>query len=317
MILFLSRTLNVSKPILIAFVIIYSVLILCSIAFRLMRSSNNKLATELIQRTNSWWIISIGVAALVLLPPIYGTCLLGFLSFVALREMYSISPLRASDRLALFIGYLSIPIQYILVYNGLFASAMVFIPLGMFLLIPLALVISGNMERIGRSMTTIPSLLILTVYMPSHLLLLHHFEFESYELGGGGMILFMILITAFNDVFQYTWGKLIGKRKILPNVSPNKTVGGMVGGIITTGMFGWLLSFMMPFDPITVLLLSLVVGFLGFAGDAILSAIKRDLKIKDTGDAIPGHGGIMDRLDSFVFITPFFVHLIYQIARLL
>lgn len=317
MILFLSRTWNVSKPILIAFVIIYSVLIVCSIAFRLMRSSNAKLATELIQRTNSWWIISLGVAALVLLPSVYGTFLLGFLSFVALREMYSISPLRASDRLALFIGYLSVPMQYILVYYGLFISAMVFIPLGMFLLIPLALVISGNMERIGRSMTTIPSLLILTVYMPSHLLLLHQFEFENYTLGGGGIILFLILITAFNDVFQFTWGKLIGKRKILPNVSPNKTVGGMVGGIITTGMFGWALSFMMPFDPITVLILSITVGFLGFAGDAILSAIKRDLKIKDTGDAIPGHGGIMDRLDSFVFITPFFVHMVYQITRLL
>ncbi len=298
------------------FLIIFSVLILCSVAFKLVANKYNPAnIQELIKRNNSWWGIAIGIVLVTTTPLIFGVLIMGYVSFVALREMYSISPLRASDRLALFIGYLSISVQYFFVYHNNFIGFLTFIPLGMYIFIPMTLISSQKTEKVGRSMSIIPSLLMLTIYMPSHLLMLKHFQFDGFSIGGNGLILYLIVLTAFNDVFQYTWGKLIGKHKILSIISPNKTMEGAIGGILTTALFGVLIRFITPFSIIEAFFISLLVGVIGFIGDAIISAIKRDLRIKDTGNILPGHGGAMDRMDSLVFTAPFFFHMVYYLAN--
>lgn len=300
----------ISVEVLFSLLIIFSILIVCTCAFWIISKTNrSELIDELIIRTNSWWKMALGIGILITAPEIVGTIMLSYVSFVALREMLSIGRFRQADRSALFAAYFAIPVQYYLAYHNYYHQFLYFIPLIMFIGLPVMLVISGNTTLIGRSMSTIPAMLMLTVYMISHMALLFHVAVPGFSGGGGALIIFLIILTALNDVFQFTWGKLLGKRKILPNVSPNKTWEGFVGGVLTTGALGGLLNFLTPLELHESFIVGLAVGIMGFLGDSIISAVKRDLKIKDTDDLIPGHGGAMDRLDSIVITTPMFYHL--------
>ena len=111
-------------------------------------------------------------------------------------------------------------------------------------------------------------------------------------------------------MFQYVWGKALGRHRIAPGVSPNKTWEGFLGGVATATVLGAALSPITPFAWWEAALVSLVCCLLGFGGGLVMSAIKRDQGIKDFGALLPGHGGIMDRLDSLVFAAPVFFHLV-------
>jgi len=291
--------------------IIFVVLIICSSTFwiiSLMNKSDS--VSELVVRTNSWWKMAVGITIVATAPAIIGTIVLAYVVFVALREMLSIIPLRTADRTVLVASYFAIPIQFYLAYKNYYYLFQIFIPLVMFISVSVILVLTGETNRIGRSMAIIPTTLMLTVYMPSHMVLLFHVSVPGFTVGAGGLIIFLIMITAFNDIFQFTWGKLLGKRKILPRISPNKTWVGFIGGVFTSGVLGGALSFLTPLDYINCFYIGLSLSIIGFIGDSIISAVKRDLKIKDTDDLIPGHGGAMDRLDSIVLTTPTFYHLL-------
>jgi len=291
--------------------IIYAILFFCSLTFWLISFRNkSNFLEELTIRANSWWKITIGVSLVVVGPKYIGTVLFAYISFVALREMFSIGRIRSADRIALFVAYFAIPVQYFLAYNNYYEGFLIFIPLVMFISLPIILVLTGKTKMIGRSMSIIPAMLMLTVYMLSHMILLFNIPLKNSSAGPGGLIIFLIMITSFNDVFQFTWGKLIGKYKILPNVSPNKTWGGFIGGVLTTGALAFLMRFLTPLEGLESFLMGIAIGIIGFLGDSLISAIKRDLDIKDTDDLIPGHGGAMDRLDSIILTAPVFYHLL-------
>lgn len=106
---------------------------------------------------------------------------------------------------------------------------------------------------------------------------------------------------------QYLFGKTFGKHKITPKVSPNKTVEGLLGGVVSTAVIaGILAKFLTPFSFWQAFILGAILAIAGFFGDITMSAIKRDIGVKDTGALLPGHGGILDRLDSMIFTVPLF-----------
>ena len=291
--------------------IIFFILLACSSVFWMISLRRKSDAvTELIIRTNSWWKMAVGIAIVIIAPPIVGTLILAYVSFVALREMLSIGRFRSTDRRALFLAYFAIPVQYYLAYNNYYDQFLYFIPLVMFIGLAVVLVFTGDTTRIGRSMSVIPTMLVLTVYFISHMVLFFHIEVPGFNAGGGGLIIYLIMLTSMNDVFQFTWGKLFGKRKILPRISPNKTWAGFVGGVLTTSCLSVLLKFLTPLDTMEAFISGLIIAITGFLGDSIISAVKRDLDLKDTDDLIPGHGGAMDRLDSIVITTPIFYHVL-------
>ena len=115
------------------------------------------------------------------------------------------------------------------------------------------------------------------------------------------IINYLILIE-LNDVFQYISGNILGKRKITPKISPNKTVEGLIGGIILTTLTATLLknfvniNFQVKFIP--------YICLIGFIGDVFISALKRKVNLKDSGTLLLGHGGILDRVDSLIFTAP-------------
>ena len=117
-----------------------------------------------------------------------------------------------------------------------------------------------------------------------------------------------------NDVAQYVWGKSLGKRKIAPHVSPGKTVAGFLGGVVTTALLACAVGpWLTLLTREHALIAGLIIGVGGFFGDLSISALKRDLGVKDTSAMLPGHGGIMDRVDSLTFTAPLFFHFVYYL----
>ena len=266
--------------------------------------------TELKSRTRSWWIMASLVLGAVLINTTLCYMALAFLSFMAFRELYSVLDFRDADRRAVFWGYLSIPIQYYLAYIGWYGAFIIFIPVIMFLVLPLRLVLKGDTRGIIKSMSSLQWILMLTVFGLSHMAYLLSLSPQE----GRGMLLFLVFLTEINDVMQFTCGKLLGKHKIVPKVSPNKTWEGFVGGLISTTIIGYFLGFLTPLTTPQVVFVSFFLAFAGFIGDIVMSSVKRDIGIKDMGSSIPGHGGILDRIDSLAYTAPVFFHLVYYMA---
>lgn len=126
------------------------------------------------------------------------------------------------------------------------------------------------------------------------------------------IIAIFILIWA-NDTFAFVVGKSIGKHKLFERISPKKTIEGFLGGLFFAIIFSVLIAKYFIFEPVLLWIgISLVVSIFGTIGDLIESKFKRLAGVKDSGKIMPGHGGILDRLDSIIFVAPF-VFLLYQI----
>jgi phosphatidate cytidylyltransferase len=123
---------------------------------------------------------------------------------------------------------------------------------------------------------------------------------------------FLLVLTSLNDVAQYLWGKGIGRTKVVPRISPNKTWAGLIGGVMTTALLASLVApWFTPFGWGRGLLVGAVMGFGGFLGDIMVSAFKRHVGAGDSGTCLPGHGGILDRIDSLCVTAP----LLYGLVR--
>lgn len=127
-----------------------------------------------------------------------------------------------------------------------------------------------------------------------------------------GYLLFLLFAVETNDISAYTFGKLFGRHPLRSAISPKKTWEGAVGGFFVSMALPWLLRFSFPsdFGAMQLILTGVIVGLGGQLGDLAISVIKRDLDVKDMGAAIPGHGGVLDRVDSLLFTSPFFVHML-------
>lgn len=295
---------------------IFGILILASaIVFLLKRMQPERDYAELASRVNSWWVMAGVFAAAMALSPTLSLIFLAFVSFLALKEYLSLIPTRRADRRVLFWGYLAIPAQFYWVATGWYGMFIIFIPVYLFLLLPLRMVLAGETAGFLRAAGSLHWGLMLTVFNLSHMAFLLALPPHVNPAGGAaGLVLFLMFLTQFNDVAQYVWGKLLGKRKIIPKVSPKKTWEGFLGGIATTTLAAWALApHLTPLVGWEAPAAGLLIGLAGFVGDVNISALKRDLGIKDSGSLIPGHGGILDRVDSLTFTAPLFFHFLYYL----
>lgn len=293
--------------------IVIVLLLIASISFWVVKKLYpNTNVSELVQRTNSWWVMVLFSIASFLLDTKIAFPAIGILSFIAFRELYSIMDFREADRKAIFWAFLCIPLQYYLAYIKWYEFFIILIPVYMFLIIPIRMVLIGNTEGFIKSMASLQWALMLTVFSISHLAyFLSLPELPNFRNGGQGLLVFLVLLTQLNDILQFICGKLFGKNKIIPKISPNKTWEGFIGGLILSVIIGYSLKFLTPMTDVQVIVGSLLIAVAGFFGDLVMSAVKRDLKIKDTGKTIPGHGGVLDRLDSLTYTAPVFFHLVY------
>jgi len=268
--------------------------------------------TNLQQRMTSWWVMAALLAGALLGGWLAMTLLFALISFLALREFLSLAPVPKEDRLLMLVAYLTIPISYAFVTYGDYLFYLVFIPVYYFMLTPFLMACIGQTRGYLARASTFHFAVITCVYTLGYIpFLMRVPDAEAPQAGGAGLVFMLLLATEANDVLQYVTGKLFGRRKIMPKVSPNKTWEGFLGGWILSGA---LIYFAAPwFTPLTGVGLwttAITLPLAGFAGDVTMSAVKRDIGVKDTSHFIPGHGGVLDRADSLVFTAPLYFHLL-------
>jgi len=309
-------TFNIEPTVLWFLASIYGILCFASLLTAFLKWRNpDKQYGELIQRVKSWWVMIIIFSLAMVSSPVISLVFFGLISFLALKEFFSIIPTRRADRRVLFWAYLSIPFQYYWVSQEWYGMFIIFIPVYLFLFLPLRMVIIGETKDFLRSAGTLHWGVMTLVFSISHVAYLLVLPGkEGFSAGGVGLVLFLVFLTQFNDVSQYVWGKMLGKHKIIPKVSPNKTVEGFLGGVFTSTVLALLLSqYLTPLSLLEGAVAGLMISVAGFIGDVTISALKRDIGVKDSGSMLPGHGGILDRIDSLTYTAPLFFHYVYYL----
>ncbi len=281
------------------------------LARRVQTESGRAVVDNLNARIRSWWVMTAVFVAALATGGIGSVVLFALISFVALREFVTLTPTRPADHRTLFWAFFVFaPAQYILVGIQWYGLFVIFIPVYAFLFVPVRSVLAGDTEDFLARTAKIQWGLMVAVYCVSHAPALLMLQIPGYERQQAKLLLFLIVVVQLSDVLQYVFGKTLGKRRIVPLVSPNKTWEGAVGGIASASLVGALLWWATPFTPWASGAIALLVCILGFAGGLVMSAIKRDRGIKDFGTLIEGHGGIMDRIDSLCFAAPVFFHVV-------
>ena len=264
---------------------------------------------EIRARLSTWWVIAgLFLSALILSPGLF-IAFFAFVSFLALKEYLSLIPTRRADRRVLFWAYLAIPVHYYWIASGWYGMFVIFIPVYMFLFLPFRMILAGETRGFLKAAGTLHWGLMLTVYALSHLPALMVMPLAQEGFSGAGLVLFIVFLVQFNDVAQYIWGKRFGRHRIVPAISPNKTWEGFLGGMTTSLVLALgLAALLTPFNPVEAALIGIAASAVGFIGDVVVSALKRDLGVKDSGTLLPGHGGVLDRVDSLLFAAPLFYH---------
>jgi phosphatidate cytidylyltransferase len=284
--------------------IIIGLLLIAEIIVRFVFKS-----VELRQRLHTWWGLAAVLLSAILLQGQWVAVLWAMISFLAFREYISLIPLRQADRLALWACFLSIPLQYYWVATQWYGMFIIFIPVYMLLILPLLLMSGGQTQGFLHAAGRLHWGLMITIFSVSHAAFLQRLPADPKM--GAGLLLCLLFLTAFNDIAQYIWGKSFGRHKITPSISPNKTWEGFLGGVVTTTVLMVVLApYLTPLTHLEAIAAGLIISVGGFFGDLSISAIKRDVGIKDSGNALPGHGGILDRLDSLMFTAPLFFHFV-------
>lgn len=262
-------------------------------------------------RINAWWVMVVVIGIAFMFGNIGVIVLFYLVSFCALREFITLTPTRRSDYPALVAAfYFALPMQYLLIAIGWYELFSIFIPVYLFLLLPILSSLGGDSTRFLERTTKVQWGLTLAVYCISSVPALLTLDIPGYAGRNLLLIAWLVIVVQMSDVLQYVCGKLFGKRKIAPNLSPSKTIEGFVGGVALATLVGTCLSWITPFLYWQAALMALLVCLLGFAGGVVMSAIKRDRGIKDWGHMIEGHGGMLDRLDSVCFAAPVFFHFV-------
>jgi phosphatidate cytidylyltransferase len=236
--------------------------------------------------------------------------LFAFMSLLALREFITITYTRRGDHWALLATFfLVMPLQYLLIWIGWYGLYSIFIPVYAFLVLPIIAAVRGDTTRFLERVALVQWGLMIAVFCVSHVPALMTLDIPGYQGRQLLLIAFLVIVVQGSDVLQYVWGKLLGRHKIAPRLSPGKTWEGFVGGVASATGLGAALWWITPFSPWQAAAMALAVCLMGFLGGLVMSAIKRDRGVKDWGRVIEGHGGMLDRLDSVVFAAPIFFHL--------
>mgnify|MGYP001594312257 FL=1 len=285
-----------------------------SAALVLQRSLNSETAqatmANVTARIRAWWVLCAIFAAALAVGNAGLFALFGLTSFLALREFITLAPTRRGDHRSLcWAFFVIIPVQYWLAATGWYGLFSILIPVYALLLVPLRSAMVGDAERFLERTADIQWGLMVCVYCLSFAPALLTLEIPGFEGENAKLLFFLVLVVQISDVLQFVWGKCLGRRKIAPTISPNKTWEGFLGGVGSATLIGAALWWATPFCLGQAAGMSLVITLMGFAGGLTMSAIKRDRGVKDYGTLIKGHGGLLDRIDSLCFAAPVFFHL--------
>ena len=261
-------------------------------------------------RVRAWWIMVLLLGLAFALGKTGVILLFAFASFAGLREFLTLTTTRRGDHWALATAFFVVlPIQYYLIWIEWYGLYSIFIPVYVFLLLPVIAALRGDVTHFMERIAELQWGLMIAVFALSHVPALLTLPIPGFEARKLLLVGFFVLVVQASDVLQYVWGKLLGRHLIAPRLSPSKTIEGFAGGVLSATALGATLWWLTPFTPWHAAIMALVITVMGFCGGLVMSAIKRDRGVKDWGWMIAGHGGMLDRLDSVIFAAPVFFHL--------
>ncbi len=276
-------------------------------------------------RIRTWWALAAIFSLALCISPRGGVVFFGFISFLALKEFLSMSPTRRADRRVLFYAYLSVIPQYYFASTDNYQMFLIFIPVIMFVWLPTRMWMIGQGDGFEKAAGTLLWALMITVYSLSHTAYLLTMPLDlavsngsSVATGivdqhsGPGLLIFLIMMAETSDIFQYATGKAFGKTQVSPSIAPGKTYAGLIGGILLTTCFAGVVGpLITPMDITHSFIAGFMIACVGFAGELCICALKCDLKIRNFGATLPGHGGVLDRVGNLIFSAPLFFHFIH------
>jgi len=306
---------NIHRESLIIFAGLGGALLLASLVtivlrLRLRGEKAKPLLDNLSARIKAWWVMIIVLGAALLAGRNAVIGLFALVSFVSLREFITLTRTRRADHGALLLSFfVALPMQYGLIWDNWYGLFAILIPVYAFLVLPITAVLFADSKNfLARTSETQWGLMI-SVYCISHVPALLTLDIPGYQGRSALLMVFLLIVVQSSDVLQYVCGKLFGRHKIAPEVSPSKTVEGFAGGVACATALGASLWQITPFTLPQAAGMALMITLMGFLGGLVMSAIKRDRGVKDWGNLIEGHGGMLDRLDSVAFSAPIFFHL--------
>ncbi len=292
------------------------VLIFASVVATILKQKVDPNGTDpvienLVARINAWWWM-VGLLTIAILLGRAGVVILfALLSFSAMREFLTLTAKTRGDHYALATAFFVVlPVQYYLIWINWYGLYSVFIPVYAFLLLPIISACRGDIDNFLTRVSETQWGMMICVFAASHVPALMTLQIPGFEGKSILLIAFLVVVVQGSDVLQYVFGKLFGRHKIAPVLSPSKTWEGFLGGVLSASVLGAFLWWMTPFAFWQAFLVSLMIAIMGFFGGLVMSAIKRDKGVKDWGHLISGHGGFIDRLDSVVFSAPIFFHVV-------
>jgi phosphatidate cytidylyltransferase len=281
------------------------------------------------QRLRTWWVIALLLTVVILLKRPATVAFMAVVSLLALREYLSLVPERRRYGSAVVWAYIAVPFQYLWIYLGWYELFIIFIPVLVFLLLTLRMVLMREPHGFLHMTGTLQWGMMILVFCLSHVAFLLSLSPDPNPAGGAiGLFLYLLLLTEFNDIAQAIWGRALGKHTVIREVSPSKSWEGLVGAVVCTTILAVLLAPVLTPLASTPQLLDvevdvpfylspwaalagLLIGIGGFFGDITMSAVKRDIGVKDSGTMLPGQGGVLDRIDSLTFTAPLFFHYVH------
>jgi phosphatidate cytidylyltransferase len=275
----------------------------------------------------TWWVLCSLLVAVVLVGPGAAVALFAVVSLLALREFRNLARRHTFSPRHWRLAFLAVPVQYLIAYYGWYGPFWTFVPVWVFVILMARLVLTGETEGFLETAGITFLGLMLVVFLLSHAVLVLALPAEANPAAGPwGLFLYLLVLTEVNDIAQALWGRQLGRHKITPRVSPNKTWEGFLLGAATTVALACLIAPVLtpfadrparvgnaevnvPYLPAVVAGVLIAVG--GFFGDITMSIVKREVGVKDSGDFLPGQGGVLDRIDSLTFTAPLFFYFTY------
>ncbi|WP_151737627.1 phosphatidate cytidylyltransferase [Paenibacillus tengchongensis] len=258
-------------------------------------------------RIKTWWGMLFIFCLATLINPVVSLLSLMALSFFALKEYFSMIRTRKADRRLFLWAYLSIPLQFYWIYIEWYGMFIVFIPVYVFLLLPLPRMINKGTLGFLRSVSSTQWGLMLMVFGLSHLA---YFQFATPQYGAG-LVLFLVVLTQLNDAVHYLASIYFGKSKIVPTANPSLTWEGFICAFLVTTAVSYLIyPYLTPLTPVFGFLSGMLISLSGFFGSLTVSVLKRDLLIGDDDKFAAISKSYLSRVDSLAYTSPVFFHVI-------
>ncbi|MGP4041025.1 phosphatidate cytidylyltransferase [Gracilibacillus sp. D59] len=289
--------------------IIFAILLIVSIVFKIIitKIQPGKDFSTIQLRVKTWWGMFVIFSFATLFNTIVSLLAIMILCFFALREYFSMMKTRKSDRRIFLWSYLMIPLQFYWIYIGWYGMFIVFIPVYVFLFLPLPRIIGKGTVGFLRSVSFTHWGLMLMVFGLSHLA---YFPVATPEFGAN-LVLYLIILTQINDVTQYLISLYLGKRKVAPTANPYITWEGFIGALLVTTLISYFIyPLLTPLDVTFGIASGILISVAGYFGSLTISVLKRDLLIGNKEAMERLKDRYLNRIDSLTYTAPVFFHVI-------